>query len=229
MIISHRHKFIFIKLRKTAGTSVEIALSKICGEQDVITPITPKDEQQRRQLGYRTAQNYRIPWQKYNRKDWAKFFLYQRRPAFFNHMPAKYIKRNLTKEVWDSYFKFCIDRNPWDKIVSDYYWRGEKAGYSSIMDYLNSGLRGRIIGYDMYSEYGIPIVDKVYRFEDLDEVMLDLNDRLQLNGTLQLPDYKAKSGFRKENSHYRDILTAEEVKLIQQIYAREIDFLGYRF
>ncbi|MEL6382956.1 MAG: chondroitin 4-O-sulfotransferase, partial [Cyanobacteria bacterium J06626_18] len=31
MIISHEYKFIFLKTRKTAGTSIEIALSKFCG------------------------------------------------------------------------------------------------------------------------------------------------------------------------------------------------------
>jgi hypothetical protein len=39
MIISHKHKFIFIKPQKTAGTSVELMLSRICGDKDVITPL----------------------------------------------------------------------------------------------------------------------------------------------------------------------------------------------
>ena len=58
MIISHDYKFIFLKNRKTAGTSIEIALSKFCGPNDVITPISPEDEATRKELGYRGPQNY---------------------------------------------------------------------------------------------------------------------------------------------------------------------------
>ena len=40
MIISHKYKFIFIKTRKTAGTSMEIYLSQYCDDNDIVTPIT---------------------------------------------------------------------------------------------------------------------------------------------------------------------------------------------
>lgn len=43
MIVCHEHKFIFIKTRKTAGTSAEIALSQHCGTRDIITPMAPED------------------------------------------------------------------------------------------------------------------------------------------------------------------------------------------
>ena len=38
MIISHKYKFIFIKTRKTAGTTIEYNLSKYLGHNDIITP-----------------------------------------------------------------------------------------------------------------------------------------------------------------------------------------------
>ena len=41
MIISHKYRFIFVKTRKTAGTSVEAYLSQHCGDSDVLTPIHP--------------------------------------------------------------------------------------------------------------------------------------------------------------------------------------------
>ena len=37
MIISHKHKFIFFKSRKTAGSSIQVALAEHRGETDIIT------------------------------------------------------------------------------------------------------------------------------------------------------------------------------------------------
>jgi hypothetical protein len=39
MIVSHKYKFIFLKTKKTAGTSIEISLSRYCDEDDIITPL----------------------------------------------------------------------------------------------------------------------------------------------------------------------------------------------
>ena len=38
MIASFSCRFIFLKTRKTAGTSVELALSPACGPEDIVTP-----------------------------------------------------------------------------------------------------------------------------------------------------------------------------------------------
>ena len=53
MILSHRHRFVFIKGRKVAGTSIEMLLSLICGAEDVVTPMLAIDERQRRARGGR--------------------------------------------------------------------------------------------------------------------------------------------------------------------------------
>ena len=57
MILSHTHKFIYIKTYKTASTSIEAALSAVCGPDDVITPASEQLMQTRQQ---QRAQNYRI-------------------------------------------------------------------------------------------------------------------------------------------------------------------------
>ena len=43
MIVSHKNRFIFLKTRKTAGTSIEISLRPYCGPDDIITRITEDD------------------------------------------------------------------------------------------------------------------------------------------------------------------------------------------
>ena len=58
MIISKSQKFAFIKGRKVAGTSVEVGLSSLCTDDDILTPISPIDEVLRLKTTGRMAQNY---------------------------------------------------------------------------------------------------------------------------------------------------------------------------
>jgi len=60
MIISHKYQFIFLKTAKTAGTSIEIALSRFCGQDDIITPVSVEDELKRQAAGGVAPQNYLV-------------------------------------------------------------------------------------------------------------------------------------------------------------------------
>ena len=94
MIVSHAHKFIFLKTKKTAGTSIELALTELCGPEDVITPLTEIDEAKR--AGGRCAQNWRLHgWWGSKRplfkRRWFKFTAADY--GFYNHMPAAEARR----------------------------------------------------------------------------------------------------------------------------------------
>ncbi len=122
MIVSHRYRFIFIKTRKTAGTSVEIALSKYCGPDDIVTEIEAEDEALRRRLGYRGPQNHRKPLHRYGAHDWWRLVRARRRAVrYWNHMGFRDVRRLVPAEVWNGYFKFCFERNPWSKALSFYH------------------------------------------------------------------------------------------------------------
>lgn len=109
MILSHKHKVIFIKTRKTAGTSFEIALSKFCGKDDVITPISTEDEIIREELGFLGPQNYCAL-----NRDGETVDLY-------NHIDASSLKKVLPIDSW-AYSKISILRDPYDYIASTYFW-----------------------------------------------------------------------------------------------------------
>src|SRR3954467_14122136 len=121
MIISHKYKFIFIKTTKTAGTSIEVFLSQCCGDSDVVTPINPHVEPHvaRNHSGYWNPFPEMLVNRGLRRLSVLRRFLKQRK--FYNHMPAKAVRATILQQIWKDYFKFCVERNPWDKTVSHYH------------------------------------------------------------------------------------------------------------
>jgi hypothetical protein len=107
MIVSHEHKFIFLKTQKTAGTSFELAISQLCGPDDIIRPLTEIDEALR--VGVRGAQNWRL------RRWWGsprpllkrRWFKFTAEDYGFYHMPAAQARARLDEKIWRSYFKFA--------------------------------------------------------------------------------------------------------------------------
>ncbi|MBI1184021.1 hypothetical protein GC194_07110 [bacterium] len=229
MIVSHKHRFIFIKTRKTAGTSLEIALSEYCGDSDIITPIDRDDEAARATLTGRQAQNYKLGLARHLPNEWLGMLLGKPRKSFYNHMPAQEAKALLGDTIWNSYYKFCFERNPFDKVLSQYFARGGDDAFGSVMGYLKSGEVARLRGYDMYSLNHLPAMDHVYKFEEMNESLREISEKLALPKPLKLPEYKAKGGRRGDKRHYREVLTEEEKELISLIFAREIKLLGYSY
>ena len=231
MIISHKYKFIFLKTQKTAGTSIEIALSKFCGTDDIITPISPiEDEKFRENLGYPGPQNYLAPITDYRIPDILKWLKAgKRKYRFFNHMPAKEVKKLIGKKIWNNYYKFCFERNPWDRVISKYYWRFRNKQRPTLSTFIYSDkiLTLKKRGFWLYTIDGEIAVDKVCRYEYINEELEKIRTMLGIPGKLELPD--AKSGFRKDKRHYRDILNEEEKEKIAEIFNDEINLFGYEF
>jgi hypothetical protein len=213
MIISHDHKFIFIKTNKTAGTSVEIALSRFCGPDDIITPISEEDEALRSSLGYRGSQNCEG----------------HNGISFRNHSSAAEIQQGVGEAVWNAYYKFCIERNPWDRVISMYYWRCKSEPRPSISEFLATGPVASLKrkGYALYTHHGEVVVDKVCRYENLAAELELVRTRLGLPEPLALPS--AKSQYRKDKRHYREILETSERQQIEQLFAAEIALFNYTF
>lgn len=229
MIVSHSRRFIFVKTKKTAGTSLEIALSGLCGEDDVITPISATDEAERQRLGLRGPQNCRLGLRHYRSPDVLRLLLHGQPLSFYNHTPALEVRRLLPSKVWNGYFKFCFDRNPWDKIVSHYHWQGGESRFGDIETFLRSGRGQPYSNYQLYSIRGLVAVDRVYRYEELDSALEDISHRLELDERIRMPFQRAKGGYRPDSLHYRDSLTREQAELIAVMCAREIRLLGYEY
>lgn len=229
MIISHKHKFIFLKTRKTAGTSIEIALSKVCEKDDIITPISQKDELNRKELGFLGPQNYKIPFRNYTKLDWYRFLRYRKRALFYNHMTALEIRNYIGSEKWDGYYKFAFDRNPYDKVVSLYYWYGGDEKYGNFKNFINTGDFNNLKSFELYSIKGKVILDDIFKYEELTLSIKKINKRLGLqNDEIMLPLKKAKGSFRNTKD-YKDLFDDETRSIIEISMAREIKTMNYIF
>lgn len=215
---------------KTASTSIEIALSKICGENDIITPISPVDEKKRQLNGSIGPQNYLTPFSQYGLRDWAKRLLRNEiKRTYYNHITAKEVKSAIGDEMWESYYKFCFERNPWDKIISHYYWYYKTEPRPSILEYLESHLPVMLQKYGIHSYTidGKVAVDKVYPFENLTESLNQIRSHLNLTEELTL--LRTKTGTRKDKRPYQEILSIEEKEKIAEIFSEEISLFDYQF
>ena len=229
MILSHKYKFIFIKTAKTAGTSIEVFLSRHCSPEDILTPITPAIEGHQP----RNYEGFINPIPELLERP-GKFFSALRdsiisREKFYRHMPASEVRKRVPAEVWNSYFKFCVERNPWDKVLSHYDMNAAREGGSlSLDEYL---ARGRFpINYFRYTDRtGIKvIVDRIVRYEnlmaELGEVFSQLN--IPFDGTLGVA---GKSEYRTDRRPYRQVFNDEQRRIVEKAFAKEIALHGYQF
>jgi hypothetical protein len=231
MILSHRHRFIFLKTSKTAGTSVELTLSRHCGPRDVLTPNPLEDEEIRRRIGARGWQNCLLPWWEHRLPDVLRLFRErQLQLRFYDHMPARELKPLLGEVTWNRCFKFCFVRNPWDRVISLYHWRHRQGPKPPLAEFLRTDaplLRLRRSGWELYTIDGEVAVDEVYRYESLEEDLERARLRIGLLEPLSLP--RAHSAARGDRRHYRELLDAGQRDRIGEVFQREIELFGYEF
>lgn len=228
MIVSHKHRFIFVKTRKTGGTSVELALAPLCGPDDILTPLREyRDETSRVE-----ARNYRLPEQDWSLRARARRWLGKPTPnrgtGFFQHMPAGDIRRLVGEDIWSSYFTFTIERNPWDRQVSLYHWHYRNtASLPPFRSFILSPFRRKKSrNWSMYTRDDRLIVDHVIRYDNLRAGLDEVLQRVGLEEGVNLP--KAKSGFRSGRD-YRSYYDDETRQKVADWYQPEIRAFGFEF
>ena len=189
-----------------------------------------KDETKRHHLNYRGPQNYLFPFNKYSVLDWFNLFIKfrsKRRKQFYNHISAEKVKNMIDPNIWNKYYKFCFERNPWDRVISQYFWRLNKPR-EDMKYFLKSRHFNDLIkkGRKIYTINNEIVVDRIYKFEELNNAINDLSIKLKLPGPLKLPN--TKSTTRPDKIHYNDILNSNEKKYIEKVFQKEIINLDYQ-
>ena len=131
-------------------------------------------------------------------------------------------------DIWDTYFKFCVERNPWDKTLSDYHmFKDRRGGDVTLEQYLQEGrFCFNLPKYTNLS--GALIVDRVLKYENLMFELGQVFDQLDIpfSGSLGV---KAKSEHRISKLPYREVLTQEQKYIINSAFAKEIAMHEYQY
>jgi hypothetical protein len=225
VIISHTHKYIFIKSLKTAGTSLEAALSHYCTGDDMVTPLDD----------YWFNRDERGQW----------IHSAMNAEGFFQHDSAAEVKRKLDPKIWNDYLKFTIVRNSWDRVVSLFSWEARNRPELQPQRRLIHRLG---VPFDEFAETvkkfrtfvdtdwttndrfylidGEMCVDLVIRYERLEEGIAELCSRVGLPN-IELP--RLKGGLRKAGHPYSDYYDERSRDIVAQRHANDLLIFGYEF
>jgi hypothetical protein len=247
MIFSLRNKLLFIKGRKVGGTSLEMALSSICGDEDIITPITPVDERERYELTGRMAQNFGIESERYLafvetiQDSSAGKWLTAKTPAgkYYNHMPLREIVRSLGA-IPDDFRIICVERSPYYKVMSLANWTSNSATYrgtgaianvevdgirAEIDQLLDSDQIRKVYNRNLYIDTNDRVRPEILKFENL---ACEYQRLMRELGTAQpVPLPHAKKGLESERFDVAACLRRDQIEKINRIFDREFEDFGY--
>lgn len=201
MLISHKHKFIFIHVFKVAGTSIRHALNPYC--QPRFT------ERVRRKLIGRPKLSI----------------------DFDHHAKASEVKEAIGARKFIDYFKFAFVRNPWDWQVSLYHFTLQNPqhfqheevrklkGFDEYIDWrVTKGMCYQ--SSFTHDQEGNCLVDYIGRIENLEDDFKNICNRLNIY--CQLP-FENKS----EHDDYMDYYNTTTYNLIAEAYKSEIELFRY--
>lgn len=221
-MVSHEHKCIFIHIPKTAGTSIEKKLGHFKTLKREVQDHTYVKDIEPLALAdlISIALSGRI---KYVAKE------------FRNQLTGK--SQRLTKEQFDSYYKFAFVRNSWSRVFSWYqnvmrdplHQEENNVKPDISFDYfVKNHLNGYLIQSQMVwlkNNKGQLPFDFIGRFETLNHDFSHVCQELKLDDA-ELP--KLVTG-QHSSSSYVDEYTDETRKIVADHFAEEIKYFKFEF
>ncbi|CAD0183323.1 Sulfotransferase family protein [Ruegeria sp. THAF57] len=232
MIICHSYKFVFIKTMKTAGTSLEVALARACGPEDIISRIVPP-EPELNQMPWLNFRNAKIP----DRRSGKPRVIRQ-------HSGLKSAISILGSKIRD-YRIITSERNPWEKMVSSFYWKlhqtpeqvlepdqtlealGPTEMQGLFRKFVLSPVKDPCEAFHMYSHQWVPLIDNLIRYECIEEDLSRVAKSLGLPVSVKLSDVRSKSGIRPQKTNVNLTFDNEMDNAVRLRFAREIANFGY--
>jgi hypothetical protein len=154
----------------------------------------------------------------------------------YDHASARYIKSQIP-DVYEQCHKFALVRNPYDRLVSEYFWkikdkdtRGFEVGemyflnfveklYADYERILSLSQRGKS-HFVPQSSYVLEDVE-IFKFEEIDKCF----DMLCARYGVEKP---SKRHNRTEHNHYETYYTEKAKNMVYDMYYLDFLTFGYR-
>jgi len=219
VLVSFDKQFIYTKTVKTAGTSVEYFFQRYC---------VPPEYGDRLGMRAELITDHGIVGLRGNARSTET--------RWYHHLSAAAVRRYLGEEIWRAYFKFCVVRNPFDKVVSKYFFSlsNEERDHLRTQDFAEvrrgflASVHRRRLGIDRnaYVIDGEICMDYFIRYERLSEGVAEVCQRLGIArdvGELQ----RLKSHARFTDVHFSEFYDREAEEIVRRAYAFELAQFGY--
>ncbi|MES2496505.1 MAG: hypothetical protein V4618_10335 [Pseudomonadota bacterium] len=245
MIVSFAHRFIFVRGRKVAGTSIEMALSTICGPDDIVPPMIAVDERRRQDMNGRCG----------NYSDFPVFEAAYRtlvRETPFDHLhrlapPASRYSAHMSLAAimreqggaLDGFRVVVAQRCPYARVLSalnmmnsfDAYRRGgemrdDMTTLPERFDRaLASGTVHALRNIDLYRDLDGALTATVIRYEQLQAGLDGFLDEIGYMGRIAVPH--AKKGLMANGLDPAALLRPDQIATIGTLFADEFEMFGY--
>ena len=213
MLINWRKNYLFVHVPKTGGTSITQLLKHDCNR--AFLPL--------RLVGYALdTRLHTLPE--------PLFPLF----GYPYHVAARDLRRQWGAPRYDALFSFAFVRNPWDMVISEYFYIQKKWDHPLKAKVRRLGSFSRYLHWKLETGYhrnqsawltdaeGRIIVERIGRFKSYERDATEILQRIGRTETLLHRNATAKAPFRE---YYDDTL----IGLVAEMYAEDIDRFGYSF
>jgi len=160
---------------------------------------------------------------------------------YFGHDP---VWRKIPKKFLNHYFKFTFVRNPWDRVVSGFFYLSQHPRhqkyykkYNKDFDLFMKDFEAGLFPYDVvfkaqykflvYREFPsfkeVLVPDYIAHFESVQEDFNNLCKQFDIKPYQLLHERKMK------HKHYTEYYNDWSKEVVRKIYKKDIELLGYDF
>jgi len=160
------------------------------------------------------------------------------------HTPLRAYRKNLHPNFYKNCFKFCVVRNPWERMISYYHWKKQKQSGMPNDEFNESafkllvqnqpGMETYLVDRKMYLNKALGVlinpfdmspIDYYLKYENLEEDFAKLITKLGIHHEGANLNRIGKT----HRKHYRHYYSEEMAEFVAKRFKNEIEYFGYKF